>query len=220
MKERPILFSAPMVRAILEGRKTQTRRVVKCDTYKIKRKASPLEWDSGRADSRMVDAETLMSQKGYGLFIAEEGPVFGLRSPFGKPMDRLWVRETWATSRLYDLMPPREIPPNKELFYAADGKDGWNNNARVRQSIFMMRWASRITIEITDVRVERLQDITEDDAKAEGVNTKLETYSFELKTSEKFGYRYSFSYLWDSINAKKHPWTSNPWVWVIEFKLV
>lgn len=182
---KPILFSDEMVRAILEGRKTQTRRVGK--------------WQNG-GTARWALCEC----------------------PYGIPGDQLWVRETfglWCHSI-----------ESVGVEYAAGGEDKIvdfpdkigmpsledqcrrkRDRGRLkRPSIFMPRWASRITLEITSLRVERLQQITESDAQSEGVN-------YPAGGSESC-YRMGYSRLWDSINSKKHPWKSNPWVWVISFR--
>lgn len=146
MKTRPILFSGPMVRAILEGRKTQTRRVVKPQPAHC-------------ADLPMGKDLT-----------------FASACPYGQPGDRLWVRETWAVGTLFDYVRPSLLPkPDCEsklaVDYAANPRRIWHSEdqGRWRPSIHMPRWASRITLEITSVRVERLQDISHKDAIAEGL---------------------------------------------------
>jgi hypothetical protein len=151
MKERPILFSAPMVRAILDGRKTQTRRVIK---------------------------EKLM--RGEGAHVNN--------CQYGKPGDRLWVRETFC---YHDYL--------ARYLYKADGVTG----VKWKPSIFMPRIASRIMLEITGIRVERLQDISEEDAIAEGWPKSSDWYRS----------------LWESINGQGS-WVLNPWVWVIEFMVL
>ena len=178
MKQTPILFSAPMVRAILEGCKTQTRRVI----------------NAKRAG----------------------------HCPYGAPGDRLWVRETWATVATYDHLKPSLIPKGDALwpvvYYAAYPEAAaWHspNRGRVRPSIFMPRWASRITLEITGIRVERVQSIKTSDIVAEGVSPD-ESY---LGSANR--YRHPFVELWDSINYKRgYGWDQNPWVWVISFSLL
>lgn len=204
MKEKPILFSAPMVRAILEGRKTMTRRVVKkqCDHTGIGRD------ESGVFVHRHCEHDTGIT-----------------RCLYGQPGDRLWVRETFTANEFM------------ECRYKADGKQFLICNGRKTEteyfekkwkpSIFMPRWASRITLEITAVRVERLQDISEEDAKNEGANAiafmelKQMPPSLIDKTGElyKNSYRYGFYNVWSSINGEDS-WNANPWVWVIEFKRI
>lgn len=200
IKERPIIFSGPMVKAILVEQKTMTRRVVR---------GKALEW--------------LQPGMFSPAFVAN--PENGM-CPYGSPGDRLWVRETWAAHEYYDGRPPRDIPEGVTIECAVEPhgvitqgddhrpiKEG--ERGKWRPSIFMPRWASRITLEITGVRVERLQDISHEDALAEGAKDEdAGSYGFPV-TSYAIG---NFRLLWDSINAKRgYSWESNPWVWVIEF---
>lgn len=178
MKERPILFSGAMVRAILEGRKTQTRRVVKPQPT--------------ITESRIA------------------------------PGDHLWVRETWAYvgpgsgSDLPDCVEERKNPAHhtpRNCWYAANGERG----IRWTPSIHMPRWASRITLEVTGVRVERVQDITVEDAEREGCDQP--DWPRYYKGIVVFDAREAFAYLWDDINGPRgHGWERNPWVWVVEFR--
>ena len=191
-RERPILFKGEMVRKILSGEKTQTRRVVKRQPIVG---IEPCGW----------------SGTGWGLTRPDGGcscrPV---SCPYGSPGDRLWVRETWS--------PRTDVDPAKKLTkaqryvrYRADADDlanEWHSYDGWKPSIHMPRWASRITLEITGVRVERLQEISEEDARAEGVGQRF----------TRMTWRGGFAFLWDQINGKRAPWASNPWVWVIEFK--
>lgn len=156
VKERPILFSGPMVKAILAGKKTQTRRLVKAP-----RGSEP----------------------------SHAGVDFGC--PYGQLFDRLWVRESWQCNHADQ--------DRSKVNYRADGRDRllWT------PSIHMPRWASRITLEVTDVRVQRLQDISEEDAKAEGAEG-----------------REAFASLWDAINGNRASWASNPWTWAIGFRVL
>lgn len=189
VRERPILFSGPMVTAILRGEKTQTRRVVK---------GQALEWLA----PDMFTPE----------YVAN--PENGL-CPYGRPGDRLWVRES------YRVMRPHGVD---EVQYKADWRplphDGW------KPSIHMPRWASRLTLEIVSVRVERLQDISNQDAEAEGVvwdgRFCLGSSHVVKGTPKVFvSRREAYRDIWDSINAKRgHGWDTNPWVWVIEFTRV
>jgi len=198
--EKPILFSAPMVRAILNGNKTMTRRVV---PEKIVEKY--YECDDMARSVAMPEGGTRLYEKNVFLPLAKY-----------QPGDRLWVRENYAVSHKFDACRPREIPIKTHVHYAADreyGRDDSIGGLILRPSIFMPRWASRITLEVTNVRVERVQDISEADALAEGVdrtNTSLLGYAQER-----------FKRLWDSINTKRgFGWSKNPWVWVYEFKVV
>ncbi|EJG2210103.1 TPA: hypothetical protein O4G03_003908 [Proteus mirabilis] len=202
MKEYPIIFNTEMVQAILAGRKTQTRRVVK----------------NVMPDNCLWIKKPTKIRNGTTTHVLD-APKYNL-CPLGKAGDRLWVRETWQgplvdCEKAYDLFKdPTPYQKVENCVYKADGvavpeyidcddnfRQGW------RPSIHMPRWASRITLEITNVRVERLQDISEQDAIAEGI-TNISVLS-----------KYIFSTLWESIYGFDS-WSSNPWVWVIEFKKV
>ncbi len=229
MKERPILFSGPMVRAILEGRKTQTRRVVKWSEVEP---GLNLGFSGLLAVAQDSRGWVLTSMSG-GCWQERCAPTL---CTYGVPGDRMWVRETWSGQR---NRPIAEC----ELFYRADGEHQHGRQlglsyaereSKWRPSIFMPRWASRLTLEVKAVRVERLQKISEADAIAEGIRlvTKdgtvnkfcvydLGDYSStpwsEMSRDAVSAYRS----LWDSINAKRgHGWETNPWVWVVEFKAV
>lgn len=215
MKERPILFSGPMVRAILEGRKTQTRRVVKF---------KPQDF----VDQQYDDA------KKFKAFITDEyGAPHEKPCPYGKLGDRLWVRETWKRSglswhhtrpdidevyvsyRAGGIPHSFERPHQETLPGDSKSSDGWV------PSIHMPRWASRINLEITGVRVERLQDISEEAAKAEGITESTSVaVSADPEKDLVDLYAATFASLWDQINGTKYTWSSNPWVWVVEFKKI
>ena len=222
MKEHPILFNGEMVRAILSGQKTQSRRVIKPQPT--------VDYHSGFV------LESMDKTRRYGdvIFTDTVNPVFVTKTeyaryPYGEPGDVLWVRETFSTSGLtrynYTGDPDEHGGPNDRCCaYAADamykcgkpippdelaaGSHKW------KPSIHMPRWASRITLKVTGVRVERVQDITETDARAEGVSLMhLDDLGQTWAT-----YRRGFEALWDSINAKRgYSWESNPWVWVVTF---
>ena len=202
MEAKPILFREPMVRAILEGRKTQTRRVVKLPDDILPERTFV---DPGNAPIfgpgpyvkafHMVEGEELMYPR--------------IRCPYGYPGDRLWVRETWALHKAFDKHyddTHEEIGKGLLHFRADDYAQPIN---KWKPSIFMPRWASRITLAIAEVRVERVQDISPDDCVAEGVTVYGSTDSGDL--------RQAYAELWDSINGKTYPWASNPWVWAIHF---
>ena len=185
IKERPILFSAPMVRAILEGRKTVTRRVVK---FPLKDKATGC-WLAGN----------------------EIGPVeVRDNSPFGQPGERLWVREAWARIGIAQA-PDQEWVVYRESDNRTDYGGPW------KPGIHMFRRDSRILLEITDVRVERLQDISEAQAAAEGVGIQAIESFRGAGVDRPAGF--AFRDLWTSINGDAN-WSANPWVWVVEFKQV
>ncbi len=208
MKEKPILFSPPMVRAILEGRKTQTRRIVK-----------PQPDEDGL--SKTVE---IHGHNGDWFDTNERRYV----CPYGQVGDRLWVRETILN-----------VPEHGNFYYAADRKgvgysvfeallSAGKAYKKSIPSIHMHRWASRIDLEITGIRVERLWDTSEEDAKAEGIIEQFSqidrgwvdywpSHGGEPYATAKEAYRD----LWDSINAKRgFGWDINPWVWVVEFQSV
>jgi hypothetical protein len=214
MKERPILFSAPMVRAIQAGTKTQTRRVVKSvgrdGGFVLVEQESGAYWPY-----RSDDGETTF------VTVRERGDEYlheiPMCCPYGAPGDRLWARETWAqpgaVARSDD--PVREDGP---VVYRADGESAhsW------RPSIHMPRWASRITLEVTGVRVERLQDISGADAIAEGIERDALTddwSSYGQFVGAALTPKGSYRALWDSINGTGS-WDANPWVWVVEFRVL
>lgn len=202
VKERPILFSAEMVRAILEGRKSQTRRVIKPQppAYDIN------ELHGGELSKRAPYDIEDEEQRIYGWGFQDDCGGY-YKFPYGKVGDRLWVRETFCRSRnntFYRADYPAFEKPN-ELSDSWDWAPG--SGERWTPSIHMNRRYSRITLEITGVRVERLQDISEQDAIAEGVSRRaLDPW-----------YRTAFIRLWESINGPDS-WAANPWVWVIEFR--
>lgn len=212
MAERPIIFSGEMVRAILDGRKTQTRRVIKPQPYEVSNRG-----EIAASGNRMPGLIRLR-QTDDCLSTWEDA------CPYGRPGDRLWVRETWATV-LDNLVMRSEC----DLAYRATDPD-WSNCDvfRWRPSIHMPRWACRLTLEITDVRVERLQDISEQDAEAEGAEpltvddaTPDERELLDLPLMEdRNPYRNGFAVLWDSINGKRPgcDWQSNPFVWAVTFR--
>jgi len=235
MKERPILFSAPMVRAILEGRKTVTRRVVKLPH------ANQLgEWEPTTVSG--TDARGIYHPEQAAIWHTRTGDCF--TCPLGVPGDRLWVRETWQYFGFSDEGEPcicyladhgREWPnvPQSEADKVdciwADLSDSGNFSIseracdnRWRPSIHMPRWASRITLKVTGVRVERLQDIDEGSCWDEGVESWLEIEANLPRYSDGTPAKYNgeiqaFAAMWDQINGAGS-WDANPWVWVVEFR--
>lgn len=270
MKERPIPFSGPMVRAIFDGRKTQTRRVVNFPLNVLHFGGNPVklfgDWplsEVGEFKDGYLEWECQSD--------VDDTVTDRTRCPYGVPGDRLWVREAWKVGAwrgdgrmALDYLASPEIdqtpwlnPPQDQFMklksqsyedcdraLSAGSADIWEGEeslyewqaghspCRRRPSRFMPRWASRIDLEITAVRVERVQEISEEDAFHEGG---------ELPTCPACGYTYwdcrlhgdhrlcgrpeplsaipNFATLWDSINAKRgFPWALNPWVWVIEFR--
>ncbi|EMY3673511.1 TPA: hypothetical protein L5W43_000335 [Pseudomonas aeruginosa] len=208
MKERPILFTGPMVRAIIEGRKTVTRRVMK---YQPHEDASVTV---GNYNVTVVDRHG-EQQPGPEAFGARwSDGERGCICPHGQPGDRLWVREAWAADAQVDAIAPRDLSQGEPIWYPADlsvRQTGCSmiSKGRGRPSIHMPRWASRILLEITAVRVERLQDISDPGALAEGVSHS-EMHSGDSLVDV-------FARLWESTGGD---WAANPWVWVVEFKRV
>jgi hypothetical protein len=224
-KERPILFSRAMVRAILDGKKTQTRRVCKealmlpGGEQRGRLKAAPgaSEWATAVYPARDSGWIAWAPRDDPGLAeFTKKAYQHGFPCPYGAPGDRLWVRETWATMfYTYGL----ESTPSECTIYRADHPNatsitGW------RPSIHMPRSESRITLEVTGVRVERVQDISEADARAEGLSWVTPTWGVPGKAEAWHSDpREAFRALWDGINeARGYGWASNPWVWVVEFK--
>lgn len=200
-RTKPILFSGPMVRALLEGRKTQTRRILKTQPH------------AGLRDSVFVASGV------------EDGHGREIKIPY-YPGDLLWVRETWQQwppqnrmlmedrPRIYRATDEEPRGPFPEWSNWSDGKFRW------RPGIHMNRWASRLTLEVTDVRIQRLHEISEADARAEGCPVTWDGKPYDPPTPEQDswqGYgRYSFCLLWSEINGKDS-WAANPWVAAISF---
>jgi len=220
-RERPILFSAPMVRALLDGRKTQTRRAIKPQPYIDERGNVCVPNKKG--------GHTMYGQRPDGE--PQWDSFKQWRCPYGVPGDLLWVREAWAAQEAFDHLSPSDIgkvwaeehgEPSCPIRYAADGKcndwspEQWQESplGKTRVSIHMPRWASRITLRITDVRVERLQEISEGDAEAEGVQHPSLVPILGAFWSSRDG----FARLWNSINGPGS-WDANPWVWVVRFEV-
>lgn len=208
MKSRPIIMQAESVRAILDGRKTQTRRLLKL----------PRTGDLAAGDlSRAFADAALWGAKGWGgLHVPTiEDRVERLRSPHGGPGDLLWVKEVWASTGV----------EGDRCAYRAD--DGNASSLVWRSSLFMPRWASRLTLVIAEVRAERLQDITEADAEAEGLKSDvtvgerfLGRPAPERRPKAWRSAREKYARAWDEINGDRAPWASNPWVWVVTFERV
>ncbi|BEM02898.1 hypothetical protein SM14VA4_04700 [Serratia marcescens] len=243
MKERPVIFNGEMVRAILDGRKTQTRRVMK------------VQPESSGFGLRFITES--LNNRDTGKYFWSQSDACGINRPRSKPFacpfgqvgDRLWVRETWGVvshdfdenERIIDWVPDRPATAIHEMpfgngyysghaIYAADGEftwgddDGHGERSCWKPSIHMPREACRILLEITAVRVERLNDISEEDAKAEGVKPAgdmLPDYpdTFLTPKGDFATAKVAFQRLWQSIYGEEG-WAANPWVWVIEFRRV
>lgn len=203
MKERPILFKAEMVQAILDGRKTQTRRVLKADFDEM------VEREVGQVWPWCEDCN---------------GDDYWYSCPYGKIGDRLWVRETFCYGSIDEF--DAEHPDDRSLYVNQDNESFKNksivhkqwcleNNVDIddvqwKPSIHMPRWASRILLEIISIRVERLNDISEEDAAAEGMIADDDYCAEEY-----------FSMLWNQLNGwDEKGWNANPWVWVVEFRVI
>jgi hypothetical protein len=207
--QHPILFSTPMVQAILEGRKTMTRRIIKPQPTESWMKNVVLNYP----DCKMFD------RKGDQRFWLSKGSEAGeIKFPYGKVGDILWVREMLYQSGELGLEyvadkedVPEEVIPNDYPSY--------RNYAFCNiPSIHMPKWACRLFLRITDVRVERLQDISEEDAKAEGARYQNDAISYDGE-HYRGSYKNGFRSLWQSINSIES-WQSNPWVFVIEFERI
>lgn len=211
MKEKPILFNTEMVKAVLEGRKTQTRRVIKnaCDIIQ--------DWDD--------------KDKSYGPYFEDK---YGDHHktvevcPYGQIGDKLWVRETFTHYRGFG----EDVKPGAPIIYKADkdncgqypaivdGKDCLVSQKMLwNASIFMPKSACRIWMEITDIRVERVRDITPEEITKEGVVSDITNPAMGKRHLNRL--KILWTNLWNSINEKRgYSWESNPWVWVVEFKRV
>ncbi|WP_175725119.1 hypothetical protein [Burkholderia ambifaria] len=255
MTERPILFSGAMVRAILEGRKTQTRRIAKVrnelppawatfasEGHSLMQDGKPRPVGSFYWSEEQLEGEPIKTLRRWPV-LPDKHPMAGdwhwTPSPYGKIGDRLWVRETHDVNRLGN----ETFPDGRQRLYAGiayqadDGRhevDITDDQCRAIEakqwrgwtpSIHMPRWASRITLEITGVRVERLNDCSEDDARAEGSEAIGITFRDDADGNphliDSLGgpYRDGFRILWERINGAG-AWNANPWVWVIQFRRI
>ncbi len=243
MTERPILFQAPMVRAILDGRKTQTRRVLSQRNVTVlgERWGAKSPWSGLRFNEAWPRACGPLAHDDPNLAVpfchpddepmaTEDCGIYRVR-PVVEVGDSLWVRETWKPHSVYSGMRPRDIPETP-IFYRADERYA-PSNTPWKPGIHMPRWASRITLEVTAVKVERLQDISAADAQAEGVSiigvgADVEVYRREAERNYEAARRWNayrvrqFRALWDSINGKCQgcSWDTNPWVIAITFQRV
>jgi len=229
MKERPILFSAPMIRAILNGSKTQTRRVVKLP---------PSPKTLGQWEPTTIGGPGQFWSDGSPVPL--QGAIWHTRtgkciaSPYGEPGEQLWVRETHMVNDVRGNRIPEDERADCEILYRATDEE-WlnqsedNEGLRWAPSIHMPRWASRIQLEITNIRVERLQDCSPADAVAEGIELselgrcKMYDYKDGEEHVQYAGKRFtkdpieSYRSLWLSINGPGS-WDANSWVWVVEFR--
>lgn len=226
VKERPIIFSGEMVKAILDGKKTMTRRVVKSDFINNYKHAHIIKQSSDKSR----EGKAYFYDKPAGGMVLSSQLVSNL---YGKVGDRLWVRETWQEIGpdcllTYKATYPGDLYAKRPELENVPPLAGLKERGYLWKSpMFMPRWASRILLEITDIRVERLNDISDEDAVKEGLRILPASGRYVVSPGDQYFGSAShdavevFSWLWDSINAKKgYPWSSNPWVWVVEFKVV
>ncbi|MCK1148247.1 hypothetical protein MX028_14375 [Klebsiella pneumoniae] len=246
MKERGMIFNGEMTRAILDGRKTQTRRIMKAqpsEDFTPMNMALEADYKARWYTPGIVDKDGCLQPAGKEVFgVANENE--GYSCPFGAVGDRIWVREAYRFPASLDDVSPTGVgemavatgyrKPWAPTFYEFTGtfSDGWkgfetppkvSDAGKLRPSIHMPRWASRILLEITDVRVERLNAISEEDARAEGI---IDGGCLNCGEPEPCGCANpepdatdAFAYLWQSIYGQEN-WNADPWVWVIEFKRV
>lgn len=230
VKTRPILFSGPMIRALLDDTKTQTRRIIDPQPEPFK---DGWRWEANKITYGWPE-DIPKSELAYHI---------NHLCPYGQAGDYLWCRESWRAAPAYDDVAPRNIPIGSRIWYEADEVPEIGYRwGKLRPSIFLPRWASRITLELTSVRVERVQDISEEDARAEGIRPYLPPVPFpadwprnsEGKYTAAYGTEYNqdrsgyatsarnaFQGLWDSINARRgYSFESNPWVWCLGFRRV
>ena len=220
MKERPILFSAPIVRALLAGTKTQTRRVVKL--IDLSKHEINSDWYKDKIWSWRVE------RGGMWTDYTEKGLL--AKCPYGQPGDRLWVKETTVNVEAHGFVGPvyAESPEGEAYRQWGLGPNPVEvepEDVKLRPSLFMTRKMARLLLEVTAVRVERLQEISEEDAKAEGIEEvepgMWKSYHKEgvVGWSSVNDQIMSYRTLWESINGPGS-WDANPWVWVVDFRRV
>lgn len=241
MKERQIPFMGEMVRAVLDDRKGQTRRVL----HQAVGPSLSVDYEDETGEAVL----SWLRGDGPGHDVQEQ--IKRVRSPYGVPGDRLWVREAWRVSKKHDAIAPRELRARSmTVMYEAGGysnndEEGWRTvdgppmapdwRGKYRPAMFMPRWASRITLEVTGVRVERLQDINADDVRAEGLEYREDNIGGRIcRRWRSYGTPdgwfpegrdiapiHSFQSLWDGLNSERgFGWHANPWVWVVDFKRI
>jgi hypothetical protein len=237
MAERPILFGGPMVRAILDGKKSQTRRVLTVRPRDIARGAS-------ERDVKLANRWKVLGGEARLLLDQFEVSIASVRCPYGAPGDELWVREThaiegqcvaydadgWCGAVCSDGGGGRfRVPHGRIADARTKDRGAWpaggaqafglaKYGGRWRPSIHMPRWASRLSLRVLAVRVERLQDITESDILGEGVTVPIAAARTGVPWSSIPTLHDAWRLCWDSINGKRAPWSSNPYVWVVEFE--
>lgn len=226
MKERPIIFSAPMVRAILAGTKTVTRRIVTPQPHRVgERRLNCAE--PGNPPVVVTQLPGWEWKSTYAAAGSDFAGALAWHSPYGRPGDRLWVKETFTYItgngiRVHYRADGEPIGHDGKVIETEPGLNRWMS------PIFMPRRLSRIRLELVSAGVERVQDITDDDARREGVQKFFERFQGigrdQRITDGRYArdeeYRASFACSWDEINGHRALWNTNPWVWVVEFKRV
>jgi hypothetical protein len=252
LADRPILFSGPMIRALLDGRKTQTRRVVKDvpdtpapDCHPLHTPKHPAPYLDAYCGERKTTANPRGMGRNWHWWQVDDRPGHvAFRLPYA-PGDRLWVKERWNAFAFSEdgeeAWPTKTIPTGEEMaeirdeacrvdvravYRESDRARQWFGHQKWRPSIHMPRWASRLTLTVTEVRVQRLQEISEDDAIAEGCRPffdhdnpteRAAPNGTVRKMAPLRGPADDFHRLWDSLNADRAPWDSNPWVVAVSF---
>jgi hypothetical protein len=227
MKERPIVMQGHSIQSILAGIKTQTRRVIK------PQRPAVVGYKPAISGEHWIETLPVSGDFGRGHI---ETTISGdsIKVPYGKIGDRLWVRETWCLNHPeIDPQPPKDGRPEHDkrtcwYFATEPSVEGEDNKSPWRSPLLMPRWASRLTLEITKIRVERLHDISAEDMLAEGVSAQRGPTppSDGLRVGCSLGMvgvtalKANWREGWDKINGKRAPWSSNPWLWVIDFKKV
>lgn len=211
MTDHPMIFSGPMIRALIEGRKSQTRRVLEPQP----------DFRGGAGYCHDAEEWGWEDEDGYHISVLDIAPN-GYRVG-----DRIWVRETWSGDHEVGNIPPSQRPEFLQgpIWYWADAGPDSGDWERPRPSIHMPRWASRLTLVVTDVRVQRLQEISDADAQAEGAFSRSAVGDDPMHptwTMTGDGWRHdspraAFGAYWDSLNAKRAPWSNNPWVCALSF---
>ena len=226
IKMKSILFSC-LIPEILDGTKTQTRRLVKFT------KSVCATWDV-KSSYDAYDVTPHHNRGTFGFLVAGDMGYADVKCPYGVPGDLLYVKETWKPDPAWGQsnVSTKKLIPGDNILYKAtlDPQHPKYNTGKWRSPLFMPEWAARIKIKIIDVRVERLQDISDHDAKAEGVRepniefigNKLDKYhTIMQKLGAGSHYKTGYKIIWDSLHTNDgNAWSKNPWVWVIDFKVV
>lgn len=215
VKARPILMSGPMVRACLAGTKTQTRRVVSPGRYRLYHYSPTGRLVDYHGNGRTLGLEYAHNKRG--LWDKDRNPggmsALVLPCPYGLPGDLLYVREAWAKTSVSPIVETIDSPWT--VYRVCDNRTDYGGPWK--PGIHMRRSDSRLTLRITDVRVERLQDISEADAQAEGAARLVMDDEGKFYERDDGAYRMGFYGVWEHINGKRAPWDSNPWVWCLSF---